>query len=749
MINSVYSNMNDSIIRHITSKVELYNGSTLLGTYTKTGNLQSVEISRQGAKGKFFGFGVCQQATVVLLDKDRRLNIEKGQKLKTYFSASEEEDYLKIGPSFTVSSVERDETNNTLKIVAYDLINDATSHSVGELGLIPPYTVKHVVERITSLLGLSVNITDEAFNLSYAEGANFGGDETLRAVLDAAAEVTQTIYYINHNDELTFKTLDKSGEAVHLIEKSAYFELQIKDSITLSNICQATELGNNVIAGDDSGVTQYVRENPFWNNLTEVSPLLTTALNRIGGLTITQFNIKWRGNFLLEIGDKIGIKTKDNSTVNTFVLDDVIKYSGGLSETTDWEYTPENDRATVNNPITIGEKLTQTFAKVDKVNKEITLVASEVSETKSAVAELKLTTDDIILRVEKVENQEFDLDISNDENFINLSERVGALEVSDTEIIASVSETKTTLQGYTDAAISDMRNQLNSETASMRSTVTAVTQAMSALQIKADEIEASVNTLETTFNDSLEDAISKLDEDLKKVITDGDNAINAEVTTIKENIAALEIETGKITASVSDLETTVISQINDAVSDLESSITEVETELNNNIDEAAENLNGEITIVKQNISTLQVESSGINASVKSLESTTTDSLNSLNSTVSALSKEVNLKVDSETVTILVEKSLEEGVDKVKTSSKQYTFDDAGLDISSSDSEISTLITEDGMRIYKNTTEVLTANNQGVVATDLHARTFLIIGENSRLEDRGRRTACFWIGPAEE
>lgn len=697
MINSIYSNMNDSIIRRITSKVELYNGSTLLHTYKKDDYLQSVEIARQGVKGKFFGFGVCQKATIVILDKDREFNIEKGQKLKTYFSSDTEENYLKIGPSFTVSSVERDETKNILKIVAYDSINDATSHSISELDLIPPYTIKRVVGQITSLLGLSVNITDNAFNLSYTEGANFGGDETLRAVLDAIAEVTQTIYYINHNEELIFKTLDKSGEAVHLIEKSAYFELQIKDSITISNICQATELGNNVIAGDNSGATQYVRENPFWNNLNEtvLSDLLETATNRISGLTITQFNTKWRGNFLLEIGDKIGIRTKDNSYINTFVLDDVIKYSGGLSETTDWEYTSEDNRATVNNPITIGEKISQTFAKVDKVNKEIDLVVQDVTDTKSELAELKLTTDSISLRVEAVENKEIDLDISDDENFVALSERVGQLEVSDTEIKASVSELKTTL------------------------------------------------------NDSLEDAINDLDTNLKKLITDGDNAINAEVTTIKQDISSLEIETGNITASVSELETTIISQINDAVSGLESDITEVENNLNDSLEDATENLNGEITLVKQDVSTLQVGSSEINATVKSLESTTTDSIKALNNTVSALSKEVNLKVDSESVTILVEKSLEEGVEKVKTSSKQYTFDDNGLDISSSDSEISTLITEDGMRIYKYNTEVLTANNQGVVATDLHARTFLIIGENSRLEDRGRRTACFWIGSAEE
>ena len=53
-----------------------------------------------------------------------------------------------------------------------------------------------------------------------------------------------------------------------------------------------------------------------------------------------------------------------------------------------------------------------------------------------------------------------------------------------------------------------------------------------------------------------------------------------------------------------------------------------------------------------------------------------------------------------------------------------------------------------MRIKKNSQEVLTVNNQGVKAQDLHAYTFLIIGDNSRLEDRGNRTGCFWIGKVE-
>ena len=50
-----------------------------------------------------------------------------------------------------------------------------------------------------------------------------------------------------------------------------------------------------------------------------------------------------------------------------------------------------------------------------------------------------------------------------------------------------------------------------------------------------------------------------------------------------------------------------------------------------------------------------------------------------------------------------------------------------------------------MKIFRSSTEVLTADNEGVKAEDLHATTYLIIGETSRLEDKDGRTVCYWIG----
>ena len=97
-----------------------------------------------------------------------------------------------------------------------------------------------------------------------------------------------------------------------------------------------------------------------------------------------------------------------------------------------------------------------------------------------------------------------------------------------------------------------------------------------------------------------------------------------------------------------------------------------------------------------------------------------------------------------------------GVNKVTTTTG-YTLDEVGLTISKTGKEMSTQITENGMAIYRDkdqTTEeeMLLANSSGVYAYDLHAKTFLIVGESSRFEDylknNKKRTGCFWIGETE-
>jgi hypothetical protein len=126
----------------------------------------------------------------------------------------------------------------------------------------------------------------------------------------------------------------------------------------------------------------------------------------------------------------------------------------------------------------------------------------------------------------------------------------------------------------------------------------------------------------------------------------------------------------------------------------------------------------------------------------------TSSITDVDDKVAELSSKVEMKLDANAVSIIVEKEIASGVDRVETKSG-YTFDADGLDISKSGSEIRNQITHEGMYVKKNNENVLVADKNGVEATDLHAKTYLIIGKGdgrSRFEDYGiNRTGCFWIG----
>ena len=527
--NEIISNALVAPTRKVQAKVELYSGSTLAQTFTYDGAIQEINIDRVGENGKFFGFGICQKLTLKLRDKDRQINIVKDDKLKVYFGLLNE--YPDILPFFFVTEVKRDELTNALTITAYDAINNTANHTVAELGLSGSYSFRDFVVAIKNTLSMGGvymrNISPEMYAIDYPQGANFDGTETIRAALDAVAATIGAIYYMN-NKGIVFLRIAET--AVYTVDKANYFKLESAEGKYLSYVVSATELGDNISAatGYEGGATQYVRDNPFWVLREDAATLIQKTATSIANRVITPFNLQWRGNFLLELGDMFSIVTKDNEIFSTYLLNDTITYKGGYSQKTNWEYK-EDKGESASNPATLGEVLNQTFAKVDKVNKQVEIVASEA-------------------------------------------------------------------------------------------------------------------------------------------------AANAE-----------------------------------------------------------------------KIASLQINTNGISASVSKLEKATTEAIGAVNDNVADLTNRVNAAVTAEDVRLEIQTELANGTTKVITSTG-FTFDDEGLTVSKSNSQMKTTITENGMEVFRDNTAVLTANNIGVDAVNLHATTYLIIGNNSRFEDYGnKRTGCFWIG----
>jgi hypothetical protein len=511
-------------LRQIAAKAEQYNGSAFVNTFAHNGDLKEITIDKVGDNTKFFGYGVSQKVNIKVRDTERKYGATTQDHFKIYF------DSVAPLPLFYVTETHRDENTNELSITGYDKLYEAANHTISELSTSSYYCVGDMITLIATYLGLNVVVfgaIDTSFKYIYKNGANLDGTESLREVLDDCAEATQCIYYCTETD-LVFKRFDIDGDPVLTIDKSMYFELDSKDNRRLAAICSATELGDNVIAENGlTGTTQYIRDNAFWTLRENIDIVVSDALRVVDGLTINQFSCSWRGNYLLEPGDKIALVTKDGNTVESYFINDKLVYNGALEQATEWIFS-SSDAESADNPATIGEALKQTYAKVDKINREIALVASETANNSDKIAKIEMDTETVKASVEKV-----------------------------------------------------------------------------------------------------------------------DKRLDTELDTLGENIADVR-------------------------------------------------------------------------------------------------NKVELAITAEDLTIEVEKQIT-GINSIETTTG-FTFNEDGLTVSKSGKEMTTTITENGMIVYKNSDAVLTADNTGVKAKNLHANTYLIIGENSRFEDYGSgRTGCFWIG----
>lgn len=107
-----------------------------------------------------------------------------------------------------------------------------------------------------------------------------------------------------------------------------------------------------------------------------------------------------------------------------------------------------------------------------------------------------------------------------------------------------------------------------------------------------------------------------------------------------------------------------------------------------------------------------------------------------------------LKQNSGEISIAVKKILDDGVGQVTTESG-YTFNADGLHIQKSGEEMENTLDNTGMYVKRSDEVMLQANADGVIATDVSVRNYLIVGNHARFEDYSdgtdsARTACFWI-----
>lgn len=390
-------NFNSYSPDNIKAKIDIYKGDILVQTCDCSNFLEDFSVSRAGETGKFFGFGICHSLDINFIDIDNNLNVDKGYTAHVKFGDGETY-WNEVYPTFHLTEVEKDGKNGSIKATGYDDIYRTEEHTWAEVleylsnqeEWIAPYSLAEIYYAICMVMGwstfLDVSITNR-FATRF-ETVNYEGTENLRDVLDDIAEATQTIYYMTISNTVRFIDLAANVTNVYPITKDNYYELNLLTPRTITGVGSTSELGENYVHEaevEEKGVTQYIRDNAFWalEPAVNIRSYVETALSHVLGLTITQFECDWSGDYRLEIGDFLAIQTDSGDTIFTYLLNDTLSYDGTLSEFTEWEYT-ESEAETLETPKTVDEAIKQTIARVDKVNQEITLKVENLEKTVSA-----------------------------------------------------------------------------------------------------------------------------------------------------------------------------------------------------------------------------------------------------------------------------------------------------------------------------------------------------------------------------
>ena len=258
------------------------------------------------------------------------------------------------------------------------------------------------------------------------------------------------------------------------------------------------------------------------------------------------------------------------------------------------------------------------------------------------------------------------------------------------------------------------------------------TESIDSSRIYLDEQQ---QTLQVAFN-NLQDQVEVLE------IAGGDLADVIEQ--VQTNTTNIEVAQGQIESLISSTTITkedgTVTQLKDEFNTVQNTV-DSHTQTISSMETNYDSLSGDMEKIDVRTSTMIQNLDSISASITD----TSTSIDAISKDLTSLSNQVAASITSEEVSLQIQSEISNiNIGRVTTSTG-YTFNEDGLTIEKSDSEMSTQITDDGMTVYKNDEAVLTANNVGVDAVNLHATTYLIVGNNSRFEDYGdNRTGCFFI-----
>ena len=257
----------------------------------------------------------------------------------------------------------------------------------------------------------------------------------------------------------------------------------------------------------------------------------TSILQKSDGWTTYQWSGTWDGqsDFVLGFTGEcyISVLSLTTEPLNTFKTE----YSTQIRQTSrniSLVATKSSDNASSIASLTIeaGEIRSTVEENYTDLDGRVTSNASEITQTAAAIR----------LEVQSVSD---DLD--------GVADRVGTLEIHDTDITLRVSNTETSI-----SSLGDDIDGLSDDLDTANGNITSITSRVGTLEVTSSSITGRVSTVETTVSGHTTD-ISNLGDDIDGLSDDLDTA-KGDITSITSRVGPLEVHDTNITSRVSAVE---------------------------------------------------------------------------------------------------------------------------------------------------------------------------------------------------
>ena len=326
-------------------------------------------------------------------------------------------DYVDYG-NYEVYSIEKQEDTNSYKIVCYDKMLK-TMKDYENLEMTYPISVRSYIDTLCTHLGITFANSSDIF-VNYDKNINkefyLEYDEeteeyksmgyTYRDVFDELAQVTASTIVINEDDELEIRYITDTEDT---IDEEYLKDINVNfgevygpiNSIVLSRSADT----DFIFKQDDESIEENglceikISDNQLLS-LNNRADYLNGIYDQLNGLTYALNDFKSTGIAYYDVCDRYSVEVGDN-TYSCVMFNDEVNVTQGLDEHI---YTdrPEDSETDYSKSSKDQIRNNQTTLIVDKVNKEITAVVSEIGDRSSSQTTIAQDINSINERLESV-----------------------------------------------------------------------------------------------------------------------------------------------------------------------------------------------------------------------------------------------------------------------------------------------------------------------------------------------------------